>query len=420
MKLYPATLRGGVRVPPSKSLAHRAIICAALAEGTSRLSPVDFSDDIRATLGGMERLGVKAAFAEGDTLTITGGGTAASMPEIDCIESGSTLRFLMPISMVKAGGGVFLGRGKLGTRPLQPFADICAKQGADFRQTGVQPMRVEISGSLQSGDFMLPGNVSSQFASGLLFCLPLLAGDSRIRFDAPPESVGYIHLTLDAMHAFGVEARWASPTELSVPGGQRYRACAYAVEGDYSQAAVFLCAGALGADVTVRGLSPNSHQGDAAVLAHLERLGAVIEHADGGLRARAAGLRGAVIDAADCPDIAPILALTAALAEGESELVHAGRLRLKECDRLHATAAIINALGGCAEELPDGLRIRGVKQFAGGCAVSSYGDHRMAMLASVAALRCASPIELDDAACVSKSYPDYWKDYTALGGLTNG
>ncbi len=416
MKIYPSTLKGSVCVPPSKSLAHRAIICAALSDGACRLSPIDFSDDIRATLGGMSAMGVKAHSVSGDVLTIEGGGAPIDWPEIDCIESGSTLRFLMALSLVRTGGAAFIGKGKLGERPMKPFEAICAAQGVSFEQKSVHPMRIELTGQLSAGDYFLPGNVTSQFATGLLFSLPLLDGDSRIRFDSVPESIGYIHLTMDAMKAFGVTARWESDTVLFIPGNQRYSARDYVVEGDYSQAAVFLCAGALGADVLVEGLDMASHQGDAAVLDILRSMGAEIVAENGGLRVRCENLHGATIDVSDCPDIAPILALTAALANGETQVINAGRLRFKECDRLHATVELINALGGHAQEFEDGMRIVGVKKFAGGCNVSSYGDHRMAMLLSIAALHCEQPIEIDNSACVSKSYPNYWRDYNALGG----
>ena len=419
MKIYPSTLSGSVCVPPSKSLAHRAIICAALSNGLCHLSPIDFSDDIRATLGGMATMGVKMHAVEGDVLTVEGGGKAQEWPEIDCIESGSTLRFLMALSLVRTGGAAFLGKGKLGERPMKPFEAICAAQGVSFEQKSVHPMRIELKGALSSGDYFLPGNVTSQFATGLLFSLPLLDGNSCIIFDSVPESIGYIHLTMDAMQAFGVNACWKSDTELYIPGNQKYSDRNYIVEGDYSQAAVFLCAGALGADVRVEGLDMNSHQGDAAVLEILRSMGAEIISEDSGLRVQCENLHGTTIDVSDCPDIAPILALTAALAEGKTQVINAARLRFKECDRLHATVELINALGGHAEELEDGMRITGVKKFAGGCNVSSYGDHRMAMLLSIAALHCAQPIEIDNAACVSKSYPNYWRDYRALGGRTD-
>ncbi len=280
------------------------------------------------------------------------------------------------------------------------FYDIFEEQGITYKPTEGE-LDLVVDGNLKPGHFSFPGNVSSQFITGLLFTLPLLDGDSVIKITTPLESIGYIDLTLEVMSDFGVTIENDGHQLFRISGGQSYKATDYRVEGDYSQAAFFLCADALGNDLLVDDLSMDSLQGDRAVVSILEAMGVSFEKQSNGLIGTATnGLHGTLIDASQCPDIIPV----------------AGRLRIKECDRLQATASELKKLGADIEELPEGLLIHGVKSLKGKETVWSYKDHRIAMMLAIAATVCEQPITITDAECVSKSYPDFWEDYKAIGG----
>ena len=411
--LHPGRLIGELRVPPSKSVAHRAIICAALAKGESMVSPVDVSDDMRATLACMTALGAYWK-RENDALRLSGQAFANKpCPDMDCLESGSTLRFVIPLSLALAKGGVFHTKGRLKERPLGPYEAIFQKQGISFEKTADGFCA---KGILCAGQFDLPGDVSSQFVTGLLLALPLLQGDSQINITSPMESEGYVQLTLDVMNAYGVTVHKKDACTFVVPGGQSYQPCNYTVEGDDTQAAVLLCAGALGSQVTLKGLSPASHQGDRAVAGILEQMGASVCVSDSAFTVKPGPLQGIVIDGGQIPDTLPMLALTMCLSEGESRIENAGRLRHKECDRLFATVRELTKLGADITSQGDTILIHGQESLTGDVSVSSYDDHRMAMMLSIAALHCKAPITLDNPACVKKSWPSFWEDYLQLGG----
>ena len=264
-----------------------------------------------------------------------------------------------------------------------------------------------------SGAFLLNCEL---FALTLLFALPLLPGNSTLTVQQPVESESYIRMTIEAIAASGIEVQEGSAFSWRIPGHQQYKSHSCHLNGDYSQAAVLCCAGAMGHDITVTHLSPVTTQGDRAILRHLMALGATVEESDNHICVKAGKLHGATLDMHDCPDIAPILALTAQLAEGESRLTHCGRLRLKECDRLAATVEILNLLGGDAKADGDDIVLHGVKQLRGGVTLPNYGDHRMVMLASIAATKCEQPIEMDGIEAIDKSWPEYLKVYQMLGG----
>lgn len=416
--LSPCRLSGSIQVPPSKSIAHRAILCAALAKGESRLSPVDVSEDMKATLEGAQALGASYLW-DGDELFLWGKThVPPEMPVIDCRESGSTLRFLIPLTLAIAEKGAFLCHGKLGSRPLTPYEAVFSKRNIAFSQRprGGDVLELTVQGRLTPGNYALPGDVSSQFITGLLMALPLLPGDSEILLTTSPSSAGYIQLTLDAMEAFGVQASWPEPRRFFIPGGQNYQPRSQPVEGDYSQAAVFLCAAALGHKVFLKGLNPASHQGDRAVMDILGKMGADLSHSPEGISYAGGTLHGIEIDGDPFPDVLPMLALVCCLSKGESRIVNAGRLRLKECDRLSATVQELSALGADIRAEGDALLIQGKPCFPGGVTVDSHNDHRMAMMLSIAALHCESPIQLTGADSVKKSWPGYWRDYQSLGG----
>ncbi|MEG2455182.1 MAG: 3-phosphoshikimate 1-carboxyvinyltransferase [Oscillospiraceae bacterium] len=325
-------------------------------------------------------------------------GSGDPVPHCDCGESGSTLRFLIPLALTLRGGGVFTGSGRLMERPQEPYFDIFKKQNIRYSLDGGS---LTVAGALKPGVYSLPGNVSSQFVTGLLYALPLLDGDSSVMLTSPLESRGYVDMTLDALAQFGVTAEAISPAEFRVPGNQRYSPACQRVEADYSQAAFFLVAKELGNPLKIQGLREDSKQGDKVILAARRQL----------------SLPGTVtLDVSQCPDLVPALALFGALRSGERTLlVGAARLRLKECDRLDAVTKELCKLGAHVEQTPDSLLISGVSALHGGT-VDSHNDHRIAMMLAIAATRATDPVTLTGAESVGKSYPGFWKDYVNLGG----
>ena len=322
------------------------------------------------------------------------------LPKFDCGESGSTLRFLIPIALALRGGGIFTGHGRLMERPQKPYFDIFDEKGIRYEQKeGV----LTVEGRLTPGEYRLPGNVSSQFFTGLLMALPLLDGPSVIIPTTRMESEGYIGMTLDAMREFGIDiaSTRSLPPHYLISGGSRYQTAEATVEGDWSQAAFWHAANCLGCTVDVRGVSQHSAQGDRVI----ESL--CLELSQPG---------DTEIDMSGCPDLAPPVAAAAAVRQGTARLVNAGRLRIKESDRLAAITAVLNALGARVTEYPDSLTIYGQDGLTGGT-VDCCNDHRIAMMAAIAATRCREPVTLLGAECVAKSYPDFWEHYRMLGGL---
>lgn len=395
--ITPTKLHGPVTPPPSKSQAHRLIIAAALAEGESVLHNVAQSQDILATIRCMEALGATFAWA-GSTLTVQGltmHRPHSSLPRLDCGESGSTLRFLIPIALAVAGGGVFTGQGRLMERPQKPYFDLFDTKGISYTlEDGV----LTVQGQLPAGDYPLPGDVSSQFVTGLLYALPLVEGTSTITLTSPLESEDYVAMTRDALTQAGITL-----DGYTIPGSQHYTPIRGSVEADWSQAGFFYAAQGLGNDLDIQGLNPRSKQGDQRMVGFYEAL--------------TGPETDLTLDVSQCPDLVPPLAALAAGMEGKTcHIVGAARLRIKESDRLATTSQVLSALGAQVEELEAGLTIHGVAHFAGGVTVPCHNDHRIAMMAAVAATRCVSPITLTGAQCVAKSFPDFWEVYQQLGG----
>lgn len=414
-------LEGKVKIPPSKSMAHRGIICASLSSGVSVIDNIDYSDDINATIDAMVSLGAAIDKNE-DKLTITGAfhkdAKRKSARTVDCNESGSTLRFLVPISLLFDGMTKFVGRGNLGKRPLDTYYNIFKEQGIKYNTTSNE-LNLMVKGRIRSGEFVLPGNISSQFITGLLFTLPLLEGDSKVIISTELESKGYIDLTLSCMKDFGIDIENRDYREFIIKGGQKYNSRNYRVEGDYSQGAFYLSANALGSKVELLDLREDSLQGDKEAIDILERMGAKFEFKDSITVKENYNLKSTLIDAAQCPDIIPVISLVAALSEGRTEIINAGRLRIKECDRLKAVATELNKLGAKIIEKEEGLIIDGVEGLEGGIEVWSWKDHRIAMTLAIAATRCKKPIIIKDYECVAKSYPSFFEDYKMLGGKVN-
>lgn len=413
--LHPGPRSGLVKIPASKSQAHRLLICAALGEDEALIKCDGLSADIRATVHCLNALGadIRPTADEG-ALSV---GPISKIPEelchLYCGESGSTLRFLLPVCGALGVRAVFHMEGRLPQRPLAPLDAQLAEHGMELHQDG---QLLYCSGQLSSGAYELPGNVSSQYISGLLMALPLLSGESSLRVTGSIESAAYITMTEDALALSNINFKKEGNNYL-IPGSQRGKLpFQLQVEGDFSNAAFFLSMGALSPEgIEVRGLNPASHQGDRAVVDILRSFGAEIEPLEDGYFVKRSGLQGLTIDAKPIPDLIPVLSVVAALAHGETRIVNAGRLRLKESDRLATTAALIRSIGGTVEELEDGLLIQGAETLRGGI-VDSFGDHRIAMAAATAACGCTAPVELGGAKAVNKSYPRFWEDFNSLTG----
>lgn len=418
IKVIPSKLSGAITVPPSKSAAHRAIIAAALAEGESIIQNVDLSSDIRATIGACEQLGCTVEIAEAEpfcTLTIRGGLKPQNGALIDCAESGSTLRFMIPVACTQTGERTFTGRRRLPQRPIDSYLQIFDEQGIPYNRPYGANLPLTISGALKPGKFRMDGRVSSQFVTGLLYALPLLDGDSQIEVIGGFESRGYVDLTVDMLRRFGVVIG-SEGDRFLISGSQVYKPQRIAVEGDWSQAAFFLVAGAISGGVRVAGFDGNSLQPDSVIVELLMRMGADISWEGDEFVSAPVRLQGIEIDVSQCPDLVPPLAIAAAFAQGTTHITGAARLRIKESDRLSALAQNLNALGIKAEEQPDGLTIHG-GTMAGG-EVDSFGDHRIAMAFSIAAAVSRQGIVIRGAQCVDKSYPKFFEDFTGLGGKT--
>ncbi len=415
IKVTPSQLNGKVCAPPSKSDVHRAVICAALSGGVCEVAPVAMSDDIKATIGCVEALGARTVLKD-DVLTIDGSDMFKNKSAVlDCFESGSTLRFFIPIA---AAGGVkttFIGRGRLPERPLDVYLDCLPEAGVKCEAENNLPLTID--GKLQSGIFNIAGNVSSQFITGLLFALPLLNGDSKIVLTTELQSEGYVDMTIRCMERFGV---CVERTDYGwfIKGSQSYTPQNYRTDGDWSQAAFFMTAGALSGNVEVESLRLSSAQGDMKIIEILESFGADISVNLDKVTVKKSKLKAIDIDASQIPDLVPILAVAASAAKGKTRIYNAERLRAKESDRLQSTADMINALGGKAEIVSDELLIDGVRKLRGGT-VKGYNDHRIVMAASVAALKCENEVTITDRESINKSFPNYFEEYEKLGGKTD-
>ncbi len=412
--LIEKSLGGGrIRAVTSKSAAHRLLICAALAQGETELECSDVSRDIAATADCLNDLGARITrTAKGYHIIPADRSRLPETAACPCGESGSTLRFLIPVAAALGVGADFTPEGRLPQRPLSPLYEELTAHGVELSPPGSVPFRVR--GTLPGGDYTLAADVSSQFISGLLFALPLTGGDSRLRLTGKFESRSYVDMTVDALRKFGASIEFDN-NEYIIRGGALRSPGAVRAEGDWSNAAFWLCAGAVGAPVTVTGLDPASLQGDRAVVEILKRFGASVAVNAQGVSVSPAPLRGIEINAENIPDLVPVLAVTACAAAGDTTIYNASRLRLKESDRIETVISLIRALGGEAEETADGMIVRGRRLSGGAC--DSFGDHRIAMSAAVASAQCAGPVSVTGAEAVEKSYPRFWEDFTALGGV---
>ena len=408
--LTPARLTGRIPAIPSKSDAHRVLICAALGDKPVSFSLPATSADIEATIACLQALGSKIEMT-GGTCAVTPIGTPTPSPVLDCGESGSTLRFLLPVAAALGCDATFLGHGRLPERPIGELLTTLATHGV----TATAPaLPLTLHGTLTGGEFALPGDISSQYITGLLLAMPLLPDPARIRLTSPLQSAGYVDMTARTMARFGVPVT-ASADGFATAGLPYRTPDTLTVEGDWSGAAFWLAAGALSGPVTVTGLATDSAQGDRGMLPILEAFGAEITQTNEEITVSPAPLTAQEIDMSEIPDLLPPLAVVAAGAVGTTRLYNAGRCRIKECDRIHAMAALLTALGGQVEERAEELIIHGTGRLLGGT-VEGMNDHRIVMAAALAATLCREPVTVTDREAVAKSYPAFFEDYQQLGG----
>lgn len=406
--VYPSVACGELRAPTSKSMAHRVLICAAFSHGRTRVRCESTNADIDATVSCLCALGAKitynAPYFEVIPIEkITEGAV------LDCGESGSTLRFLLPVCCALGASAVIEMRGRLPSRPLSPLYEELVSHGAILSPMGESPLRC--GGRASGGEYRIRGDVSSQFISGLLLALTVSGEGGEIIIEGALESAPYVDMTVNALCIFG-----ASPTKTE----RGYAVCKSArmlspesvdIEGDWSGAAFALCAAAVsGGTVTLTGLHTDSAQGDRAITDVLRRFGADVTADGERVTVRGTSRLSAIsLDASQIPDLVPVIAATAASAEGRTVIYNASRLRLKESDRIKSVCDMLRALGVSASETEDGLTVDGELAFEGG-EVSPAGDHRIAMSATVAALAAKDATVIKDAECVKKSYPAFWDD----------
>ncbi len=416
MRCTPAILSGKIKAISSKSHAHRVLICSALADEPTKINCNVLSKDITATLECLKMLGADIKTEE-NTILVTPR-KFREKAEIDCDESGSTLRFLLPVVSALGVDTTIIAHGRLPERPLSPLKEELEKKGITFETGNEFPLH--ITGKLQSGEYELAGNISSQFISGLLFALPLLDGESIIKLIPPIQSKPYIDMTVATLRDFGIIIEEAENTYI-IKGKQKYVSPKeITIEGDWSNSAFFLCAGAISNDgVTVSGLNANSAQGDKKILDILKRMGASVQINNDEITVKKNKLMGTMVNGGDIPDLVPIVSVMGAMCDkGVTHIVNASRLRLKESDRIATTEALLSKVGAAVSETDDGLVIWGENELIGG-RVEGANDHRIVMSAAILSCLCALPIDIVGAEAVEKSYPHFFEDFNSLGGKAN-
>lgn len=412
VKAFPTSLEGTLSVPTSKSLTHRALIAAALAKGTSTISDVVFSDDILATIEALRQIGAKLEIKDAQVIVKGIKSIKAPNSPVDCNESGSTLRFLIPILALTNKQIVFTGAPSLLSRPQTIYETLAKQDGISFLHTAE---KIVIDGSFKGNRYHIDGSVSSQFFTGLMFALPLLPNDTYITIDGPLESKGYIDLTIDILKRFNIDIDEVE-NGYFIEGNQRYKPTDYTVEGDFSQASFFLVGAVLNGTININNLSHESLQGDREIIDIIQEMNGLVIYSENGYIVKKSATKASTIDVSNCPDLGPIIALLASVSKGTSKLVGTGRLRLKESDRIDSTVDTLKRLGASISTEGDTIVIHGKRRLQGGT-VHSHNDHRIAMMAAIAALVCENPVIITQANAVSKSYPHFFNDYKKMGGI---
>ncbi len=414
LKLTPNSISGTVAPPPSKSISHRAIICAGLADGISKIDNLIYSEDIIATMSGLEALGAKASLYN-DQLALQGvSDHKCEEAIIDCNESGSTIRFMIPLASILSKKTTVIGSQRLSERPLTSYYNIFDQQHLSY-STNNNHLPLVIKDQIKPDTFSIEGNISSQFISGLLFALPLLPSDSKILITTPLESIGYVDLTIDMLKQFGILIKNKDYTQFEISGNQAYQSQDITIESDFSQAAFWIVAGLIGKEMQLKNMDRKSLQGDQAIVQTVINMGGKIVWENDLLTVFPSKTFGTIIDVSQIPDLVPILAVLASVSKGTTKLINGARLRIKESDRLTSTATELAKLGANIHEENDGLVIEGKEMLEGG-EVDSWNDHRIAMAMAIASIRCKSPVIINGFESVKKSYPHFWEDFKQLGG----
>lgn len=421
IEIKPEETGGDIYIPPSKSISHRAIIAASLANGTSRIDHVLLSEDVKATLEAIRLFGAEIEVEQESedlfTLFITG----TPNPEtndalIDCEESGSTLRFLIPIIAIDADNTVLIGKGRLPDRPLDPYLEIFDEQEFDYQKDD-KFLPLIMDGHLKPGEFKLRGDISSQFITGLLFALPLLEEDSTIKLTTKLESKPYVNLTIKVLAEFGIKIEEVSENEYFIPGNQSYRPTKMIINGDYSQAAFWFVNGLINRTTTLKNLSAKTFQGDSKIIEILNQIGGKVESNKS--KDEFISVKGESkafnVDVTDTPDLVPILAIVAGLSKGVSKIIGISRLKYKESNRINSTIEMLRSYGIKADIVENAIRIEGKNYFTG-AHIDSHSDHRIAIAAAIGSGRARGPVTISDAQCVNKSYPNFWEDFQSVGG----
>ena len=396
LRIHKAVLKGAVNAPPSKSMAHRLLIAAALSRGTSVIRGISDCDDVKATVKCLEALGVKIQKSD-SAITVSGVDVTAITPQstLDCNESGSTLRFLLPIALLSGKNTLFYGADGLMRRPMDVYENMCRDKGYSYNADGSS---IAVRGPLTAGEYEVIGNVSSQFISGLIFALPLANGDSKINIIPPIESRAYIDMTIEALEAFGVKVRWLDDNTIFIKGNQKYSPTDVTVEGDYSGSAFIDALSAFGNDVSVEGLNPDSVQGDRAYKSLFDMLKKGVP----------------TIHLGNCPDLGPILFAVAAAKHG-GVFTGTRRLKIKESDRCAAMAEELSKFGVSVSVYDDKVVVYPIKLQAPSAALNGHNDHRIVMALSI--LLTLTGGEIEGAEAVNKSYPAFFDDLKSIGAV---
>lgn len=405
-----------IEIPSSKSYIHRFLLSALFADGESTLENVTLSEDVLATLSCIETLGAKTELSDDRrSIKVHGGIKKSDFASLYCNQSASTLRFIIPAALFLCARAEFKGVKSLMKRPLEPYFKLFRENGIDFSFADECTLRA--SGYFKHNRFEIDGGVSSQFVTGLLFVLPLSESDSTIIINGELQSKPYVDITLEVLEKSGIVIENRDYKSFFIRGNQRFKPCRFVAQGDYSQAAFFLAAGAISGEIEIGNMKSKSNQGDFEIVRLIRRMGAEIKETEGGFAVKKASLHSlGRINASDFPDIVPPLALLCSLCDGRTVIEGIERLRFKECDRIAATADMLSRLGADIRENGDTLVIDGKRTLKGGTA-DSFDDHRIAMTAAVAALACDGSVCIKEPMCINKSYPDFYNDLLLTGGV---
>ncbi len=408
--IKPGSLKGSIKAIASKTYGHRMIILSALSKKSSKLILEEYNDDLFATLDCIKNLGGDYSIDK-DELIIEPIEKGSKDISLNCRESGSTLRFIIPVATALYDKTLIDGTGTLGKRPIKPLLQALSQRGVEFSR---ETLPIVSKGKFHGGKIYLPGNISSQFITGILLASSILEEDTTIELTTPLESVAYVKVTLEVLKDYAIEVLEKNDGYY-IKGGQKPNPPVQnKVQGDWSNAAAFLVAGAINGNLTMEGLLVSSSQGDKIILEILENFGADLKIEDE-ISIKSKGKRPIEMDINECPDLLPVLGILGCSVKGVSKFTNGGRLRIKESDRLNNTMDLINSLGGKAEVLGDDLIVYGSGSLKGGV-VSSYNDHRMVMAATIASTIAEEDIVIYGHKAINKSYPKFFEDFNNLGG----